>query len=668
MCGISGIISQKNIDISTFVGMNQIIRHRGPDDEGFVFFDKDLKPTTAGSGDTAKEAWKSTHLYKPNLRVDKVKEEYKIALGHRRLSILDLSPSGHMPMCDKHEELWITYNGEVYNFIEIRTKLETLGYTFITTTDTEVILAAYEEWGVKCLDHFMGMFAIAILDKKNKTLFLARDRFGIKPLYYWISSDGDFYFASEIKQFTVSKEWKPKLNHQKAFDFIYASSTDHSSETMFKGVYHISGGHALLLDLKNSNFIEGKTVETIKWYDPSINKFHGSFEEAMGIFKEKFFQSIQMHLRADVKVGSTLSGGFDSSSITCVVNDILDKEGKVDIQNIFSAVDGDSIYSEKKWIEEVVRQTNVNAHYVTPNPKEALFEIDKIVWQMDEPTSSMSPYLGFLVDRMAKENGITVLLNGQGADEYLSGYGTYRKLQKQEALDSLKINKIKKEFGCSTSEALKMATRSSLRLIYASLFPEKYGKTFGNPLNSKKWFSYLDYSVLKADTSNIIKKGSPKISTYQNISKNQLTKFPLPMYLRWGDRNSMIHSVEARVPFLDHRLVEFCHSLPIEYLDIQGQTKRILLEAMKGIIPDKIYHRKDKMGYVAPDERWVKEEFTQTFRDLLKESIQYSQGIIKQEAMDYFEDIISGKEEFNYSYWRLIMFGHWMKKFNVKIG
>ena len=178
----------------------------------------------------------------------------------------------------------------------------------------------------------------------------------------------------------------------------------------------------------------------------------------------------------------------------------------------------------------------------------------------------------------------------------------------------------------------------------------------------------MNYDVLKADTTHVIKSGTPKTRSYKEISNHQLTKNPLPMFLRWEDRNSMVHSIEARVPFLDHRLVEFSHSLPVEYLDIMGQTKRVLLEAMKEIIPDKIYNRKDKMGYIAPEERWVKTEYTQTFKELLAESIKYSQGIIKPEAMDYFEDIISGKEKFNYSYWRLIMFGHWMKVFKISIN
>ena len=252
-------------------------------------------------------------------------------------------------------------------------------------------------------------------------------------------------------------------------------------------------------------------------------------------------------------------------------------------------------------------------HYITPDPEEVLTNIDKIIYQMDEPMGSMSPYLAYLVDRSAKENGITVLLNGQGADEYLGGYGAFRKVQQQKALDSLNVSKIKKEFGCSGTQAIKMAARSSLRLVYAFLFPKRYGRSFGNPLDSKKWYFCLDYGVLKADTTNVIKSGTPKTRSYKEISNHQLTKNPLPMFLRWEDRNSMVHSIEARVPFLDHRLVEFSHSLPVEYLDIMGQTKRVLLEAMKEIIPDKIYNRKDKMGYIAPEERWVKDRIYANF-------------------------------------------------------
>ena len=459
MCGISGLISNKPLNVSAFAAMNMAISHRGPDDEGFVFFDKEFNPTIVGSKDTALESWKSNDHYAPQLFIDQIQGEYFLAFGHRRLSIIDLSPAGHMPMCDINEQYWITYNGEIYNFIEIRTELESLGYNFHTNSDTEVILIAYKEWGANCLDRFMGMFSFAILDRKNKKLFLARDRFGIKPLYYWISDSGDFYFASEIKQFTFSKEWMPKLNHQRAFDYLYAGNTDHTEETMIKEVFQIPGGHTANIDLDQYVFIAGQSISLTQWYRPIEEKFNGTFEEAKNIFKNKFFESIKMHLRADVKVGCTLSGGFDSSSITCVVNELLEQKGKTDVQYTFSAIDGDSIYSEKKWIEVVLQHIKVTPYFITPNPEEALNELDKIVWQMDEPTGSLSPYLGYLVDRNAKEQGITVLLNGQGADEYLGGYSAFRKSAQLGALHSLNITSIQKEYDCSKIDAFKMSIR-----------------------------------------------------------------------------------------------------------------------------------------------------------------------------------------------------------------
>ena len=204
-------------------------------------------------------------------------------------------------------------------------------------------------------------------------------------------------------------------------------------------------------------------------------------------------------------------------------------------------------------------------------------------------------------------------------------------------------------------------------MLYSFLFPKLYGRSFRNPINSNKSFYLLNYDILKANTLDIVKSGSPKIRNYKEISNDQLRFSPLPMYLRWEDRNSMTHSIEARVPFLDHRLVEFCHSLPREYIDIHGMSKRILLEAMKDIIPYEIYQRKDKMGFVAPDRRWVSEEYSEKFRVLLNDSIQYSKGIIKSEALHYFENVIANKENFNFSYWCFIMFGHWMKVFGISL-
>jgi len=668
MCGISGIVSPHGIDLETLSRMNRLIRHRGPDDEGFVLFREDWQGVPARGEDTSRETWERYYPYKPSREIPALQETFFLGLGHRRLSILDLSPAGHMPMCDPEERYWITYNGEVYNFPEIRRELKALGYHFRTETDTEVILAAYRAWGRECLHKFMGMFAFALADTKERTLFLARDRFGIKPLYYWVSPRGALYFASEIKQFTVAPGWRPRLNHQRAFDYLYAAQTDHTEETLIEGVYQLRGGHAVTLDLSKQAFTPGASLKADRWYNPEVTPFTGSFEEARDLFREKFYESVRLHLRADVRVGCTLSGGFDSSSITCTVNELLRQNGQVEKHHTFSAVDGDSKYSEQKWIEAVVRQLNVTPHFHTPSPEEALNDLGALAWKMDEPTGSMSPYLGYLVDRMARQNGVTVLLNGQGADEYLAGYGAFRRAARLRVLNSLSIPAIRREYGCSSARALRMATRAAGRRAFAGLFPRTYARAFNPPEKSKPWLACLDLDILRADLDPWLPKGEPVVSSYQDISTRQLHAYPLPMFLRWEDRNSMAHSVEARVPFLDHRLVEFCHSLPQSYVEVQGQSKRILLEAMQEVLPAAIYHRKDKMGYVAPEERWVKKEYTRVFRKRMEESVRYTQGILKpEETLSYFDEVATGDASFTFTTWRLILFGFWMKRFDVKL-
>jgi asparagine synthase (glutamine-hydrolysing) len=666
MCGISGIMCLRGVNVQTLKLMNDLIVHRGPDDEGYVLVGKDWNMVTAGGVATDAAAWAAESHYAPSSHIDSVTGNFFIGLGHRRLSILDLSPLGHMPMCDSRGEVWLAYNGEIYNFKEIRHQLQALGYVFYTETDTEVLIAAYQSWGMECLQRFVGMFAFALVDLKRKLLYLVRDRFAIKPLYYWISPSGGLYFGSEIKQFSATPDWTAHLNRPRAFDYLYAGQTDHSEETMFQGVYHILGGHYACIDLKNIDLPEDGKLPVVKWYNPEIKPFSGGFEDAVSLFREKFRESVRLHLRADVRVGCTLSGGFDSSSITCTVNELLQQQGEVERHHTFSAIDGDSIYSEKKWIEEVVRQLRVTPHFLTPDPAEALDDLGALAWKMDEPTGSMSPYLGYLVDRMAKQNGVTVLLSGQGADEYLGGYGAFRQAARLKALNALDLVGIQREYGCSAPQALKMAGRAAARQVYAALFPRSYASRYRQPVSGKPWLKYINTDLLGIDVDTLLIPGNPKVSYYRDISVYQLHSSPLPMYLRWGDRNSMAHSVEARVPFLDHRLVEFCHSLPPHYVEDNQMSKRILLEAMKDILPPAIYHRKDKMGYVAPEERWVKSEHTSVFRDLIANSVQYAQGIIKDDARDYLEALVAGKEGFNFAYWRLIMFGFWMERFNVQ--
>jgi asparagine synthase (glutamine-hydrolysing) len=222
MCGISGIVvnQNKSISLNTLEAMTHVIQHRGPDDEGFVLFDEKYNAWVAAGNDTDKNALQATLPYLPKQGIHKLSGDYKIGFGHRRLSILDLSVVGHMPMCSADEQIWITYNGEVYNYEELRKELKHAGYVFTTETDTEVIINAYLHWGVDCLNRFVGMFAFCLFDKQKQRLLLVRDRFGIKPFYYWVNQEGTLYFGSEIKQFTVCENWKPTLNKKQAFDFL----------------------------------------------------------------------------------------------------------------------------------------------------------------------------------------------------------------------------------------------------------------------------------------------------------------------------------------------------------------------------------------------------------------------------------------------------------------
>jgi asparagine synthase (glutamine-hydrolysing) len=662
MCGIAGIINLSGINIKEISKMTSIISHRGPDDEGFLFTNND-KTVVAGGNDTPAAAWEAVGSYMPKIKVDDLKDFAPyLAFGHRRLSILDLSPSGHQPMCDKNERFWITFNGEIYNYLEIKEELRLLGHTFHTNTDTEVILSAYQEWGVECQNKFNGMWSFAIYDSVDKRIFISRDRFGIKPFYYTFSEDGSFYFASEIKQFTTKTDWIAVLNGARAYDYLYYALTDHTDETLFKGVNTLLPGHCYEGKLENlfKKELDGK-INSKLWYKPNIKKFKGSFKDARNQFLEKFKESIRLHLRADVSVGSALSGGLDSSSIVSYINILLREEGKSEMQKTFSSCSQDERYDERKWMEEVVKETKVKGHYIYPKGKDVFNLTEKIVWHMDEPYQSQSAFLGYHVFKEAKLNNVIVLLNGQGADEYLSGYTEFKQLRQKNLLKKGKFNKLYNE-----NRSLKSLIRIAVSVTFGNL-PSKLKFKLANKKNEK-----LDNII---NLSKIIKKRVHpyQLNNYQKtshleISNYQLNKEPLQKYLRWEDRNSMAHSVEARVPFLDYRLVELTHSFPLDYLDAPNESKRILVEAMKGILPEKVRQRKDKKGFITPEQNWFMKDFKEDFIDMLKSNLPYAKGIIKtDEAEKFYKKVQNGNIPFDYTYWHLLQFCIWMKVFNVQL-
>ena len=648
--------------------MTNLIHHRGPDDEGYMFLNRDLSIITAGGKDTPHEVWTAPIEYRPTIEIDKCINMHSIlAFGHRRLSILDLTPAGHQPMTFKNGRYWIVYNGEIYNFKEIKRDLEKSGHKFTTSSDTETILAAYSEWGEACLNRFVGMWAFAIYDRVKNEIFLARDRYGIKPFYYYFTSSGDFYFSSEIKQFTVLDGWQSKINPGRSYDQLIYSFTDHTDDTMFAGVHQLPGGSYFKSPIDFLQPTPCGKLSFKKWYLLKRSPFKGSFIEAADIFRTYFETSVKEHLYADVPVGTALSGGLDSSSIVCEVNRILKANGTDTLQKTFSSCSNQERYSEKKWMDIIISNTRVDAYFVYPQLK-SVFEITPdILWYHDEPYQSQSAFLSYNVFKMAQSNSVKVLLNGQGADEYLGGYGQFTIARYANMIKHLRLSILLTDI--KNMQIVNPVSKSTLfRGLVAHLLP-----------------TFIQRGLTKIQSSsdhvksiiNTKKIGSNIVHPYNNIpvSYNSVPEISehltfyttLPKYLHWEDRNSMANSVEARVPFLDHRLVEFTYNLPDDFLEKDGITKRVMREAMTGLLPEQTRNRRDKMGFTTPEEHWVRNENPKVFRSKISEAITVSNGIIKPEALKYFDNVVSGRLPFDYTYWRIILFSEWIKRFQIKI-
>ena len=668
MCGIAALVDFGNrADFPFITGMADLVRHRGPDGEGLVFFSgAALEPGTFGGPDTPDDCFSAAHPYLPAHRHEGLPPaDTVVALAHRRLSIVDLSPAGHQPMSYANRRYWIVYNGEVYNHVELRAELEGRGHRFISHTDTEVMLAAYAEWGPQCLARFNGMFAFILVDRVDHRLFVGRDRFGVKPLYYWISPSGALAFASEIKQFSALPGWAPRLNGQAAYDFLHWGISDHAHETFFKGVRQLGSGEALDIDLQRLRRGAVDALAPHAWYHLPEAPFAGSYDAAADRFRELLVDAVRLRLRADVPVGSCLSGGLDSSSIVCTLNTLLRDRGASEIQNTFSSCAEDPRFDERQYIDAVVTHTGANAHYVYPSLNELWDLIDAITWHQDEPFGTTSIYAQWHVFRLASRHGVKVMLDGQGADESLGGYhGYFPTLLSSLALDFRwtklyrEVAALRRVHGYPAAWCLKQVAN----LLLPPWLREPARRLAGKSADH----SLVDIERLSAIPRDcFLERDGHRPRTMGRLSRSQLTRTNLQMLLHWEDRDSMAHSVEARIPFLDYRLVEFALSLPDGYKIRDGLTKRVLRDAMAGSLPDKIRMRSDKMGFVTPEESWMREQAPQRFRAALSEAVRCSNGILTERALDWFDAMAAGRRPFDYLAWRLISFGYWLKRFNV---
>jgi len=562
MCGICGIAGPGEVDPDRVRAMADALRHRGPDGEGLLALD---------GGRTV--------------------------LGHRRLRILDLSDAGAQPMRYR-ERFTIVYNGEVYNYLGLREELRAKGHRFRSDTDTEVLLAAYAEWGEACLDRLDGMFAFAIHDVEDGSLFCARDRFGEKPLFY-AEREGGLAFASEMKALFAggvpAAVDRRMLFHYLAYDAV--ADANEPAATFFAGVRRLEPAHSL------RRAADGRIVLRRYWrIDPGRREDSLSFEDARDRFRELFDTSVRRRLRSDVPLGSSLSGGIDSSSVVLTIPR-LEPGGAP--RRTFSARFDDPVLDEGRWMEMVAERAGAEASYTHPTAETVAGVLDDVVLHQEEPFPSTSVIAQWEVMRLAREGGVTVLLDGQGADEVLGGYLHYfRPLFTELFL---------------TDPARLAAERRAFERRYGDRFPIPLDRRFrwearrpgllrllGDLRRRLGRPAYL--ADLHPDFARAHRTAPPPFRTHRSLRDALLhstTRQGLPTLLRFADRSSMAFSREVRLPFLSHELVEFVFALPSAYKVGDGWTKRLLRAAMEDRLPAELTWRVDKLGFTPPHDRWV---------------------------------------------------------------
>ncbi|MEI8228315.1 MAG: asparagine synthase (glutamine-hydrolyzing) [Planctomycetota bacterium] len=596
------------------------IKHRGPDDHGLQLY------PVGGAA---------------------------VALGHTRLSIIDLSDAGHQPMHSRDSRWAIVFNGEVYNYRELRTELLAMGHSFSSDSDTEVLLAAWAQWGAACLPRLVGMFAFAVLDKTNATLTCVRDAFGIKPFFY-AADDGQFAFASELPALLELLPRKPALNWQRSYDYLVHGDYDSTPDTFYAGVHHLPPGHWLQINTET-----GRLTPPQRWWQPQVQERPGwRFDDAVEQVREQFLQNIRLHLRSDVPLGAALSGGIDSSAVVCAMRYV-----RPDLPiHTFSFIAEGSDVNEEHWVDRINAHVGAMPHKVRVTPKELARDLEDMIRSQGEPFGSTSIYAQYRVYQLARENGIVVTLDGQGADEMLAGYSGYPGQRLRSLLETGKVadafkflNNWSQWPGRSRILAVKyLASEVTEGEVYEAL-----RKLDGKPA-VPKWIN----------PGRLLEQGvhlhKPRIRPESDAKGRRviaelglsLSKRGISSLLRHGDRNSMRFNIESRVPFLTIELVEMLLSMPENFLvSDQGETKHVFRAAMRGIVPGDVLDRKDKIGFATPEKEMLR-GMAPIVQQWLKQSADLP-FINKPILLKECDAVIAGKRSFSWQVWRWINFGKW---------
>lgn len=590
MCGIAGIIDRggKRLNADSLRRMGDVVVHRGPDDWGLALWAADGSGVAVGAETTT------------------LPEGYFLTgLVHRRLSIIDLTKAGHQPMHDPTRRYWLVFNGEVYNYIEIREELIARGHAFRTRTDTEVVLTALIEWGEHAFEKFNGMWALALYDSVEGTLFLSRDRFGIKPLYVY-REPGYFVFGSELRQVLAAPSVSSKANHRILADFLLWRYEEHSTDTFFEGIHTLPAGTSTRLTLDD---IDHARWSPRRYWEPRITSPLG-MKDAEDGFRHLLRDSVRLRLRSDVPVGVTLSGGLDSSSIACLAAGILKEDGGGPLHT-FTSVYEDPGYSEQHYADVVNSHIGAQATMIRPNAERIREDWEPFVTSMEEPFSTLSFYSNWKVYQQIRAHGVPVVLSGQGGDELLLGYDRYR-------IAYLNILMRKGEYGAMAREMLAMRRNANMSPVRQLLYLQYF--RFPRVRTSRR--RRLMKGLLRADFQRRHEGEDAHVraeygyTTRRELQENEMYRYQLPQLLHHEDRESMHHSIETRLPFLDYRLFEFMLSQSDEAVIHGGWSKRILRNALTEVVPAAILRRTDKMGFETPTARLLRDN-KDFFLDLL---------------------------------------------------
>jgi asparagine synthase (glutamine-hydrolysing) len=615
MCGIFGWLSPgRAVNRARVASATNRMRHRGPDDEGYLFCDTASRRIGLAGGDETTRALALPHWRDEANSVPRA----DVALGFRRLSIHDLSEAGHQPMGTADRKLWIVFNGEVYNFPELRAELEGQGQRFVSGTDTEVVLKAYETWGAACLGRFNGMWGMAILDLRGAepSMFLARDRCGVKPLFYAEVPTG-LVFASELKCILAAQGgWKVDDLAMTNYLAWGRLPSPRNGDTFVRGVKMLPPGcHA--------TWRGGKLSIERYWDLPDNNasRSNRSTADAVAEMRSLLEDAVRLRLRADVPVGSCLSGGVDSSIIVGMVNSLLNSDAeirsRIPAQHTFSSVyKMEGAFNEKRFIDRVLEEVPAQGHETVPTSERLVAEFDRLVWHQEEPFIGTSMFAQWCVMTLVQESGVKVLLDGQAADELFAGYRPYRYFLKDQFRQHgpLQAWRLAQTISGATGDQLKGALGGAIGL---GCLPDFMGRWltlqgYKRAVKGLAW-NYLkpefQTPLMECITDTSRRESYPwrrVTETMDDHLRGLVTDFGLPHLLRFEDRNSMAFGVEARVPFTDYRLVELAFRGDLQDLKIhEGWPKWILRKAGEGLVPEDILWRKDKMGFGTPEQDFV---------------------------------------------------------------